>query len=69
MANNSTTTPLTVSEKAALFDYLASRLEYANLQLNFGGSDKIYHERKSPEHLAAELRLAMSYEAESDSNS
>lgn len=53
---------LTVERKAELFDYLASRLDEAKLQLTFGGSDWIYHEQGSPEALAEQLETCMGYE-------
>ena len=54
---------LTVERKAELFDYLASRLDEMKLQLDFGGSEWMYHEQGSPEDLADLLEQAQEWEA------
>ena len=53
---------LTVEEKAKLFDYIASRMDSAKFCLNFGGCEKVYHEQRSSEKLAAELYDLQSFE-------
>ena len=57
---------LTIEQKAELFDYLASRLDEAKIITNFGGSEWIYHEKRSPETLAKSLNKIKEYENHSD---
>lgn len=53
---------LSIERKAELFDYLASRLDEMKLQLDFGGSEWMYHEQGSPEALAELLEQAYEWE-------
>lgn len=67
MSNNRN--PLTVEEKAAYFDYMASKLDYATLHLSFGGTDDLYMDNNhTPEHLASLLDKSKSYEDEANEN-
>lgn len=64
--------PIKESELAELqefkkwFEYLANRLDYAQLNLSFGGRSKIYHEQKSTESLIEQLKEAVGFEEYSD---
>ena len=57
---------LTIEQKAELFDYLASRLDEAKIITNFGGSEWIYHEKRSSETLAKSLNKIKEYENHSE---
>lgn len=50
--------------KARWFDYLASRLDNAQLKLSFGGQHNIYlyESERNPESLIEELKKAISFE-------
>lgn len=54
---------LTIEEKAALFDYLASRASEIKMQLSFGGSDWVYNDKRDPEQLAAQLFQCQEWES------
>lgn len=56
------TQPLTIEQKAELFDYLASRATEIKLQLSFGGSDWVYNDRRDPVALAGSLYQAQEWE-------
>lgn len=56
------TQPLTMEQKAELFDYLASRASEIKLNLSFGGSDWVYNDKRDPSQLAAQLYQAQEWE-------
>lgn len=54
-----------LERKAQLFDWLATRIAYADIRLSFGGRHKAYAEC-DPKKLEAEIEKAKGFEKESD---
>lgn len=52
--------------KSKWFDYLASRLDNAQLKLSFGGMLDIYMDESTPEFLIKKLEQTVSFEEYSD---